>query len=1033
MKFVRIAARIACLVVALVAGTMVARWIVRLYEPHSTPVSWTAVSTSRAMAGEISTSAKEAADRQSPESVLDQIGVQRGVCAVIGLPGEDRGDFPVRLAQASQLIVYFQSVDAHQVEAVRRAAAKAALLGDRVVAACGSWNHLALADNVADAVVVTPAAADKVAREEVLRILRPQAKALLPDGTITKPQPEGSDSWSHPYYAPDNNPQSHDQLARWPAMTQFLADPLFCPMPEVSVAAGGKVYRAFGHIAHKRNQNAMLNTLICANAYNGTVLWTRPLREGFMIHRNTMIATPEALYLADDQSCKLLDPDTGKVLDEIVVPSGLADGPVWKWMALVDGVLYAMVGHKEVSVPTQRSDTRGLGHWPWGMWPGHDYANPKTNFAFGRTFLALDPKTKKVLWSHREDDYLDGRAVCMGDGKIFFYCPEKFLGCIDAASGKLLWKTDDRQLLDAIGPNQRAQLWATGYSTTCYLKYAKGMLFFAGPQRQRLVVVSARDGKLLWQKGFGNYQLVLRDEGIYAAGPQTEDRGCVLDYRQGTVLARLPMRRACTRATGSVDSVFYRAPGGTTRIDVATGTAQHIAPMRPPCHDGVIIANGHFYWGPWMCGCQLSLYGHIALAPVGDHPEVNKESPLRFVSGRGDWKSVQPLKIAEGDWPTRGGDPAHRMTSNVPVPEKVEPCWSFSAHSPVLPTAPVTAGGLVFVADRSGAVRALDAKDGTVRWTTYTGGPVYFPPCIEDGRAFVGSADGRVYALEAATGRLLWSFRLAPHQRRIPVYGKLLSTWPVAGGVLVRNGVVYAAAGITHYDGTYVAALDAATGKVLWLNGRSGDLSKTARHGVSLQGELWIENNELRFLGGGVVEVARYDLQSGGCLNRVSDRVGSQFHTAFWAYYPDYAKYVPLDYTLPDGRTLRYDVTYEGSMQRPLALLAPLAPGQKEPRVPISRWPFRGKRSPRKAVWQDRTGARYHGFIVTPEVLVAAGQTGPVDSPDCFLAALRIDDGSVVWKEKLPAQPVRHAVATDAQGRIYVSLVDGSLRCFAKP
>ena len=40
---------------------------------------------------------------------------------------------------------------------------------------------------------------------------------------------------------------------RAPYITQFLADPMFCPMPEISVAAGGKVFRAFGHIASAVN------------------------------------------------------------------------------------------------------------------------------------------------------------------------------------------------------------------------------------------------------------------------------------------------------------------------------------------------------------------------------------------------------------------------------------------------------------------------------------------------------------------------------------------------------------------------------------------------------------------------------------------------------------------------------------------------------------------------------------------------------------------------------------------------------------
>ena len=199
------------------------------------------------------------------------------------------------------------------------------------------------------------------------------------------------------------------------------------------------------------------------------------------------------------------------------------------------------------------------------------------------------------------------------------------------------------------------------------------------------------------------------------------------------------------------------------------------------------------------------------------------------------------------------------------------------------------AGGLTFVADRSGAVRALNDQ-GQIRWTTLTGGPVYYSPTIADGRLFVGSADGRVYALEAATGRLLWTYRVAPQARWMPVYGKLISTWPVAGGVVVEEGVVYAAAGIAHFDGTYVVALDAATGKPRWRNDTSGALSPQVNCGISLQGELQIRGDELQFLGGGAYQFGRYDRRTGKCLNEPRAEVSSQFQTAFYPYFPHVCK-----------------------------------------------------------------------------------------------------------------------------------------------
>jgi hypothetical protein len=96
--------------------------------------------------------------------------------------------------------------------------------------------------------------------------------------------PAQADDWTHPCHSPDNNPQSTDRLARAPCLTQFLAEPYYAPFPEVTVASAGR------------------------------------------IHRNTMVATPEILYLADSKSCQLIDTASGELLGRIAAPAG-ATGP----------------------------------------------------------------------------------------------------------------------------------------------------------------------------------------------------------------------------------------------------------------------------------------------------------------------------------------------------------------------------------------------------------------------------------------------------------------------------------------------------------------------------------------------------------------------------------------------------------------------------------------------------------------------------------------------------------------------------------
>ncbi len=955
-----------------------------------------------------------------------------GVTAVLGLPAEGGTAAVVDLAEQDSQIVYFHSSVAEEVAAVRDAAMAAGLLGRRVFADHGRWNAIPLAENLADTALVSPAADQAVSREVLLRILRPGGRAVLPDRTLVKPIPDGTDDWSHPYHGPDNNPQSADRRAVAPYLTQFMAEPLFSPMPMVTVAAGGRIFRAHGHIAHKANQNQWLNTLVCSNAYNGTILWQRPLSEGFMIHRNTMVATPDYLYLADDRSCQQIDAATGQTVDQITIPEGLADGPVWKWMALQDGVLYALIGGAESPIRTQRSTHRGLGHWPWGMWDGHDYADPRTNFGFGRTFVAIDLKTKQVLWDHSEEPYIDSRGVCMGSGSIYFYCPEIHLGCLDAKTGQVQWKTAAKDLLQAIGPNERGQHYVTGYATTTYIKCNERYLFFAGPQRQRLVVASTQDGSLLWTRQGGNLQLVLRDDGFYAAGPEGGGTGWKLAYETGEVLATLPQRRACTRATGSLDSVFFRASGGTVRVVAQTNAAQHIAPMRPPCQDGVLISNGMLYWGPWMCGCQLSAYGHIGVAPAGDF-EFRPGLDASRIEYRADrLRDVTPLETRPGDWPASSGDNARSFRSDIDLPESLDVHWAAAITPDMIPTAPVTAGDLVFAGDRSGVLRAWDVNTGQLRWQAYTAGPLFAAPAVDQGRVFVGSGDGRVYAFEAATGRPLWRFRAAPANRWIAVYGQLVSTWPVAGGVLVQDGVLYAAAGIHHYDGIHVYALDAVTGDVRWYNDSSGATCELVNHGVSLQGELSIGDGELRFLGGGVHETARYDLVTGACLNESPGGVSSRFPTAYYAYYPEYGKFRSLDHPFADGRRLVYDASYEGALHGPLTLLPPDA--ARGP-MTASRWTdlIRQRQPQPEPIWTDDSGRRYSAFVVTPRRILGAGEVGDPDSPRSFVSVVDIASGSAVWTRGLPATVVPGGIAVNHDGRVLVTLENGQLLCLQAP
>ena len=950
---------------------------------------------------------------QDPTDLLQRIAVKKGICVIAGSPAES---LPVDLAKASDLLVYVQVADAEKAGALRRAAEAAGFLGTRIYIEKGTPDRIPLADSLADALV----AYGPLTREEALRVLRPGAKGLLGKETVVKPYPEGADEWAHPYHAPDNNTQSKDTLARGPYLSQFMAEPWYSAMPQFSVFAGGRIFKIFGERTSTQAHWESLDSFVALNAWNGTLLWRRKLPETFMFHRNTLVATADLVYLADDQSCKAYDAATGEVRDEIVVPEGISDGPVWKWMALVDGVLYALVGEKEPNVDVVKGSAfRGAG-WPW--WKVNDY-----KFGFGRTLFAMDPKSKKILWTYKNDLPLDARAMCMTAGKMFVYSDQKLLAAIDQKTGKELWKTSDEKLMAAIGPHDPAQFAYKGFASTSFAKCTEKAIYFAGPTRNRVVAASAEDGKLLWQHEGGNYQLVIRPEAVYALGGAKEDGPSLkLEPMTGEVLAKFGARVACTRATANGDSIFVRGGrgGSTTVYDVRSTKPDSglISPMRPACQDGVIVANGHLYWGPWICRCDTTQIGVISLAPAGEFDYAGRAGAERLEAGPGP-ASVRKLAATDRDWPAYRRDNARSGRTSVPAPAQVAERWTFKPPQASVATAPIAVDGWAFIGGSDGVLRAIDVATGEQGWSFATEGWIKFAPALADGRLFAGSCDGCVYCLEAKTGRLLWRFRAAPAERKIPVYGSLMSTWPVGSGVLVHDGVAYAAAGMANYDGTHVFALDAATGKVKWENSTSGHDVLRPESGAGVQGNLMLHAGALYMPAGNLAVVARYELADGkfsrvGLAERqnilgkdlyaIDDKIQTTGYPLYWRQADSHFITVAR-FPAPDGH-------YIVSADR-VGLAEVKANAQNQPQF---RWSLQ--------VFQEYSAVVFADNLMLVTGVDWTGQ-GPNQKGTGGIAAIDLKEQKVVWKRPLPALPSMFGIAVDRDGRVLASLQDGRVVC----
>ncbi len=724
--------------------------------------------------------------------VLQDTGARRGVCVVVG------GDatLPLELARSSELLVHCRQPDAKIAAEIRSFADQAGLGIDRLAVDIGPASPLPYASRMIDVLVVPDVTNDSLEKHslsEIVRVLRPAGRAFVGNwsgdssaltrekldgwndgateglrfdvssseaGTsveIVSPASDGAGDWSHWEHSPDNNPVSEDAIIKAPYMTQFMAKPYYIAIPSITTAAAGRTFLAIGHIAHHRREWDNMNRLIARNGYNGAILWERDLPEGYLVHRSAFIATADTFYMIEQDHALMLDPETGETQGKISIPGVFGD---WKWMAIDNGVLYMLAGKRDSGVETTKGD-REFGGWSWADLSTGYYAKPRVPWGFGSILVAYDLNQKKVLWSHSEDDQpIDGRAMSMRDGKVYFYCPDKYLCAADALTGDILWTNDDKKTLSLIEEPGKGLTSTPGFRSACMAVATPQALILQGQTRMNVVAVSTSDGKQLWtkQKVTNNPNAIYVDDKVIL-GVGEGGNHVALDPVSGDVLEDLGFRkRACTRLTACSDSFFVRGEG-TLRYDRDAQKVMVDGAARPACNDGALPANGLLYVGPWQCDCNLSLIGRIAQCSAGDFAFDFVAKDEERLESAADAHVTADFDVSEHDWPTYRGNNDRSSSSRVNIAGKVAEKWQYRPGLADTPTPAIAAGGLVFVSGFDGKTRAIDASTGQLRWQYETPGAIRMPPTVADGRIYVGSGDGHVYTLDAATGRLLWRFR----------------------------------------------------------------------------------------------------------------------------------------------------------------------------------------------------------------------------------------------------------------------------------
>jgi len=378
--------------------------------------------------------------------------------------------------------------------------------------------------------------------------------------------------------------------------------------------------------------------------------------------------------------------------------------------------------------------------------------------------------------------------------------------------------------------------------------------------------------------------------------------------------------------------------------------------------------------------------------------------------------------------------------TSVAIPAQVKVAWHYQPQKDISATPPIAVGDSVFFGGTDGIVRALDEESGQVKWSFATGGRIFYPPDFSDGRLFTGSGDGWVYALEAATGESLWRFRAAPVDRRIPVYGRVSSTWPVASGVLVDGNRAYAAAGIAGHDGTYVYALNSESGEIVWQNTTSASLTgDSAATGISVQGHLLLNNGRLYLSGGNVVSPGIYNAETGVCLN-TPDEQKTQSLDSHWQMQRasrGSELFLKGNQVITGGRML-YSEKQDGIASRYEGNYSLQASGGnvviRGTAQFIERVDPQATDPEQSVLWKRNWFQSSDAIVIAGNAVIVAGRMEDVTQNRKIvpaILAMNITDGSVLWSHRLPQRVVSWGLAVTRSGRVVISMVNGDVACLA--
>lgn len=251
-------------------------------------------------------------------------------------------------------------------------------------------------------------------------------------------------------------------------------------------------------------------------------------------------------------------------------------------------------------------------------------------------------------------------------------------------------------------------------------------------------------------------------------------------------------------------------------------------------------------------------------APPAAGPGRRVLAPARGLTVAGQLKSYVPVtdemlrKPDPGDWlmirrnyQAWSHSPLAQVTPANVKDLQLQWVWAMDESGANEPT-PIVHNGIIFLANTSNIVQAIDGKTGELIWenqvgpTVGQGGTVAMRSlALYQDKVFVATTEAHMVALDARTGKLIWD---------TPVSTKTRNFTETSGPIVVNGKVIEGLAGCTLYreENCFISAYDAQTGKQLW---RFNTVAREDQPG----GDTWGKLSNLLRAGGDAWITGSYD------------------------------------------------------------------------------------------------------------------------------------------------------------------------------